>query len=296
MSTAGNSNGLSASWQTRFYTNAIGMSEARKGICEIDAESISLRAGSQSQTITLDTISDITVGPPPKEFSDEFDTVFGIKFTPSENTRLCFIKHHQDHAELFEYELFAEIINGATGVIEYGAVRGGQQTGASSQQVKVAIKPDGVVFKFDEDPRKNVSLGEIVNLQTGARTVGGSKRNVIKIDHMVNETRVTTYLSLIDGRLQQLLNRYMRKEYAQLQEEISEVTVSEAETELVVGYYTTHDIEQTMRALTGGNKNEFESIYEQALDHGLVTHPDEGVGLTQKGMMLANTELEVVNA
>jgi helix-turn-helix protein len=283
------------SWQTRFFTNAVSMSEVRKGICELDSDSILLRAGSQSQDIHLEAITDIINGSPPESFADEFDQVFGVKFTDSGNSRLCFIKYDADYANLFEHKLFAEVIDGARGVIEYGAIKGGQQTDATSQQVKGAVKPDRVIFNSNASPKRTIQLGDIVNIQTGSRTVGEAKRDVIKVDHMENETQVTTYLSLIETRIQHLLNRYLRKEYAQLQADLSDTEVSESETELVVGYYTTQDLEQTMQTLTNGNKYEFESIYEQALNHGLVTHPDDGVDLTQKGKMLANTELAVVN-
>jgi helix-turn-helix protein len=291
MSGAGDDVVLSASWQTRFFTNAIQMSDARKGICELDSDSISLRAGSQSQEIRLGDITDITVGSPPDQFSDEFDEVFGIKFRVSGDSRVCFIKYDADHADVFEHKLFAAVINGASGIVEYAAVEGGRRTDTDSQQVVVTIEPGRVVFDADTGPTKTIQLGDIVNIQTGSRTVGEAKRDVIKVDHMEDETQVTTYLSLIETRIQHLLNRYLRKEYAQLQSELSETEISDSETELVIGYYTTQDLEQTMETLTGGNKHEFESIYEQALDHGLVTHPDDGVSLTQKGKMLANTEL-----
>lgn len=286
---------FSASWQTQLYTNAVSMSDVRKGICDIDSERISIRAGRHSQEIDLGDITDITVGSPPKAFTDDFDDVFGIKFAPGETSRVCFIDHDSQHADIFDYHLFAEIINGASGVVEFGAMKGGQQTDASSQHVQVAINPDRVVFNPSEEQRTELTLGDIVNIQTGSRTVGEQKRDVIKVDYMDEKTRVTSYVSLIETRIQHLLNRYLRKEYAQLQAEISETAITEPETELVIGYYTTQNLEQTVETLTDGNKHEFETIYEQALDHGLVTHPDDGVNLTQKGKMLANTELEVVN-
>jgi helix-turn-helix protein len=287
--------GLSASWQTRFFTNAISMSEARKGICEIDGRTISLRAGSQSQTIEFDEIHDITVGSPPEKLAGEFDDAFGIKFTAGGQSRICFLEYDADREEIFDYHIFEEIINGARGVVQYGAVQGGQQTDASSSQMKIAIEPERVGFNLKPGGEKEIALGDIVDMQAGKRTVGDTKRDVIKVDHMEDQTIITTYLSLVETRIQHLLNRYMGREFNKLQSEIADTEISETMTELVIGYYTTRDIEQTMQTLTGGDKYEFESIYEEALDLGLVTHPDDGVGLTQKGRMLANTEIEVVN-
>jgi helix-turn-helix protein len=295
MSVTKDDSGLSTSWQTRFFTNAISMSEARKGICEIDGRTISLRAGSQSQTIEFDEIHDITVGSPPEKLAGEFDDAFGIKFTAGGQSRICFLDYDADRVEIFDYHIFEEIINGARGVVEYGAVRGGQQTDASSSQMKIAIEPERVGFNLKTGGEKEIALGDIVDMQAGKRTVGDTKRDVIKVDHMEDQTIITTYLSLVETRIQHLLNRYMGREFNKLQSEIADTEISETETELVIGYYTTRDIEQTMQTLTGGDKYEFESIYEEALDHGLVTHPDDGVGLTQKGRMLANTEIEVVN-
>lgn len=296
MGVAGDEATLSESWQARIFTDSMEMSEPQRGICEISNDSISIRAGRQSQTIEFNDIRDITVGDPPDSFTDEFDEVFGIKFKPSTKPRICLIEYDPDRVDIFEHRLFAEMINGANGVIELGAMKGGQQRDVSSKQIQVAIKPDGVVFKLQSGSTTEIALGDIVNIQTGSRTVGEAKQNVIKLDHMKDKTRVTSYVSIVETRIQHLLNRYMRKEYAQLREEISETEISQTETQLIVGYYTTQDIDQTMQTLTGGDKYKFESIYEKALDHGLVTHPDDGVGLTQKGRMLANTEIETVNA
>jgi len=295
MSAVGNSTDLTASFQTRFYSNAIRRSDIQNGVCEVDGDSISLRAGSQALDISLDDVRDLTLGTPPEKLSDDLDQVFGIKFTPGGSPRVCFIEYDPEYADVFEYQLFAEIINGADGLAELGAQKGGQQTDTTAEQVQVAIKPDRVVFETETTATKTVALGEIVNIKSGKRTIDESKRDAIKVDYMKSQTRITSYLSLIETRLQHLFNRYLRTEYAELEAEIDETDVSEAETQLVVGYYTTQNIKQTMHALTDGNTSEFESLYEQAMDHGLVTHPDEGVGLTQKGKMLANTELDTVN-
>jgi helix-turn-helix protein len=205
------------------------------------------------------------------------------------------MEHDSERAEIFEFELFAKIINGARGVVKWGAMRGGQQTDVTSDQVEVAIKPEGVVVNKQAGSTREIGLGDIVNIQAESRTVDEAKRNVIKVDHMVEKKRITSYVSLINPRIQHLLNRYMRKEYAQLRDEISTTDISETETQLIIGYYTTQDIRETMQTLTGGDKHEFEAVYEQALDHGLVSHPDDGIGLTQKGRMLANVEIESVN-
>ena len=287
--------GFTARFQTRFYSTAIRRSDIQNGVCEVDGDSISLRAGTQSVAIAVDAITNLTTGTPPERFEDAFTTVVGIKFTPKDSSHVCFIEYDPEYADVFEYHLFAKPINGATGVVEFGAKKGGQQTDTAAQRVQVAIKPDRVVFTPETGGTESIALGEIVSIQLGKRTIGGAKRDVIKIDHMNSQTRTTSYLSLTQPRLQRLFNRYLRTEYAQLHTEIKETNVSEAETQLVVGYYTTHDLTQTMHALTDGNRSAFESLYEQALDHGLVTHPDDGVGLTQKGKMLANTELETVN-
>lgn len=295
MSAVGNSSDFTASFQTRFYSNAIRRSDIQNGVCEVDGDGISLRAGSQALDISLDDVTDLTVGTPPEKFDEELEQVFGIKFSPAGGSGVCFIEYDPEYADIFEYHLFAEIINGADGLVELEAQKGGQQTDADTERVEVAIEPERVVFELDTTETKTIALGEIVNIKSGKRTIGEAKRDAIKVDYMKSQTRITSYLSLIETRLQHLFNRYLRTEYAELEAEIDETDVSEAETQLVVGYYTTQNLKQTMHALTDGNTSEFESLYEQAMDHGLVTHPDEGVGLTQKGKMLANTELETVN-
>ena len=295
MSVAGDSTALTASFQTRFYSNAIRRSDIQHGVCEIDGDGVSLRAGSQALDIAFDAVMDLTVGTPPERFTEDFERIFGIKFIVADTPRLCFIEHDPEYADLFEYQLFAAVINGAAGLVELAAQKGGQQRDTTAEQVQVGINPDRVVFKLESTATKAIALGDIVNIQFGKRTLSGSKRDVIKVDHMESQTRTTSYLSLTEDRIQHVFNRYLRTEYGDLQAEIAAADVSEAETQLVIGYYTTHDLKQTMHALTDGNTSEFESIYEQALDHGLVTHPDDGVGLTQKGKMLANTELAVVN-
>lgn len=295
MSTVSDSPELPASFQTRFFSNAIRRSDVQNGVCEIDGDAISLRAGSQAVEIPLETVQDLTVGTPPEKFNNEIEEVFGIKFTANQTPRVCFIEYDPEQEVIFQQQLFAEIINGKRAVVEYGAQKGGQQTGTDADQVRLGIKPDSVVFRAKDQSPKSIALGEIVNIQSGKRTVGGRKRDVIKVDHMKSQTRFTSYLGFIDTRIQNLFNRYLRTEYSNLQSDIEETEVSETIIQLIVGYYTTQNIEQTMRALTGGNKDEFESLYEEAMEHGLVTHPDDGVGLTQKGKMLANTELNTVN-
>ena len=104
------------SFQTRFYSDTIRRSDVQNGVCEVDGDSISLRAGSQALDIPLDAVMDLTFGTPPEKLSDEFAQVFGIKFTPAETPHVCFIEHDSDYADIFEYHLFAEMIKVPTGV------------------------------------------------------------------------------------------------------------------------------------------------------------------------------------
>ena len=288
--------GSTMRFKTRFYSDAIRRSDIQHGICRIDGGGISLRAGTQSVAIAFEAVTDLTVGAPPERFSDDIDAVVGIKFRSTDASSVCFIEYDPDHAAVFKHRLFAAILNDARGRIAFGAQRGGRQRDTATKRVTVMINPEQVVFNPHTGGKKAIGLGEIVNLQFGKRTLEGAKRDVIKIDHMRSQTRTTSYLTLTDPRIQRLFNRYIRTEYTKLQAEIEDTAVSEAETQLVIGYYTTHDLKQTMYALTDGNTGRFESIYEEALAHGLVTHPDAGVGLTQKGKLLANTELHAVNS
>jgi helix-turn-helix protein len=292
---AGNASSANTKFRTRFYATAIRRSDIQNGVCKLTDDRLSLRAGTQSVAISFDAVRNLSIGAAPDRVADAFDQVVGIKFRPADTTEICFIEYDPAYADVFAYQLFAKLINGATGVVEFGAQKGGQQTDTATTRVEVAIDPNRVVFNPTTTSSKAIALGEIVNIQFGKRTVGGTKRDVIKVDHMDAQTRTTSYLSLDERRLQRLFNRYLRTEYAQLRAEIEDTAVSEAETQLVIGYYTTHNLTQTMHALTDGNTSKFESLYQQALDHGLVTHPDDGVGLTQKGKMLANTELHTVN-
>ena len=96
--------GFTARFQTRFYSTAIRRSDIQNGVCEVDGDSISLRAGTQSVAIAVDAITNLTTGTPPERFEDEDKVAYvlhmhskttsgGLKLQPSAVVVITFITH-----------------------------------------------------------------------------------------------------------------------------------------------------------------------------------------------------------
>jgi helix-turn-helix protein len=280
------------------YLNTLDIEEPVRASCKIQRDKLIINAKIDSvdrEIIRFDSISDLTISPPPLAFQDQLFTTVNIKFKRSDSqTKLCLIEYDDEYEQIFKHDIFNQILSGTKAITHFTAKKGGNKTNTSPIKAIVRVGKDTIHFDSKQKHR-HIELGDIVNIKENRRQIGGERRDVLTVDHTANEAVLTSHIHIVEENHQNLFRRYVRREYASLLTEVSDIDPSEAIVELIVGLYTTDDLKQTASALTGNNTAEFESLYQEAIDYGLVTHPSNGTQLTQKGRLLANKELESVN-
>ncbi len=94
-----------------------------------------------------------------------------------------------------------------------------------------------------------------------------------------------------------VLGRYLRREYAELMEEIEDVDLTKDKKEVLVAMYSTGDMDgMPLASILGKDSSQVSMILQDLAADGLVQDGSDGPTLTPTGKVVASRHLEDVNA
>lgn len=100
-----------------------------------------------------------------------------------------------DEVETFELQLYQAILDGATVLVRHPALKGGVVQETTFERGRVKLSDADVVFATASGTLVQVELGDVSAIEAERRTVKGSTRPVLGIEHTDDGTSVRTELA-----------------------------------------------------------------------------------------------------
>ena len=247
-------------------------------------------------TIPLSAIFDISVGHVPRHLGDFFKSTVTVAFERGDNRFVAAIEADDGKIDKFATVLFKAILNGTQVSITERDRVGGRVTDEAFRRAKLVLRPGAVAFRRG-DHSFEVDLGTVVEFERTAKQIDGTNRPVIRFRHMMDGTAVTTVVAMSSPRKMSIFGRYIRLEYADLMQELSDVELGRDETEVLVAIYSAGGMDGIpLASILDKEAAAVSMLLSDLSDDGLVLETEDGPELTPKGEVVASRHLEDVNA
>lgn len=156
----------------------------------------------------------------------------------------------------------------------------------------IALQPGRVAFNGQESV--SVEVSTVSNFERIHREFRGTDQPVLSVTHAPEMQSMTTQVALEADRKMNILGRFLRTEYSQLQEELADLDVSDREAEAMVGLYSGGD-DASLASMLGMESNQVTMLLNGLLEKGLLEEHAEGMALTSLGKLAVSSKIEQVN-
>lgn len=249
----------------------------------------------QKESIPLTTITDINVGSVPNVFDPLPGTPITIAFNRGGTYQVALVAADENSIMKFSTVLFKVLLNGTHASIKHPAKLGGRVLDTDVQGSILSLQSSAVQFETEEGAIA-IELDSVIDFSQENRSLTGKEgETVLVVDHMENREAMTTLAALKSGRKLGLLGRYLRQEYRVLMESLSQLSLSETETEVLTAIYSVGDRELSLVSMLNVDPAEAKRILHGLHEKGLIESGNHGPVLTPKGQVVVNQYLERVN-
>ncbi|MFW6458457.1 MAG: CheF family chemotaxis protein [Halodesulfurarchaeum sp.] len=240
----------------------------------------------------IESVFDVAYGSAPPELRAFFEDTVSIAYEKGEQRRIALIEGADETVSRFTDLLFKGILNGTTVAVKHPAKVGGRLTDESFHKAKLFVDPSSVKFKTS-DPFA-IDISTVSHFEQISREVRGQSRGVLSVRHADSGSIVTTELALDPQRKMNVLGRFLRIEYSQLQKELEDVSLQDEEVEILVGLYS-GATEGSLAGMLGVDTSRISSMLHRLEEKALLEETPEGWQLTAGGKLTVGEHLEEVN-
>jgi helix-turn-helix protein len=276
----------------RFHAGSVDGTEPVRGRVLLSQRRLVLAANDNRTTVPLSSVFDVAVGIVPPGVDEYFNDTITIAYKRDGAQRSAIIESGGDDVDRFRTVLFKSLLNGTDARAVPRARVGGRNTNADPQRCRLAVGSQQLRIDGERDSL-TLDLANVVHVERETRTVDGSARPTLSVRHLDTEA-VTTYLTLPSKRLMNVLSRYIRLEYGDLREEVSERDYSQSEKEVLVALYSAPS-GVSLPAVLGAEPAQVTMVLNELSAENLVAEVDGETTLTPKGRIAAGAFLEEVN-
>lgn len=242
--------------------------------------------------IDLSDVFDVIVSRIPKDLADFFDQTVLIGYTQGNARRTLLVKGDHDRIDKFALYLYKATLQGHAGRIKHPARKGGRLVDTPLRSARIFPQPRAVEFQGD-DLEFSIDLAVVTDISHVRREVDGASRPVLSVQHMPDSGSVTTEITHGSVRKLNILARYLRLRYFQLEEKIETIDIGPEETELLVALYSGGQPGQ-LAAMLDHDDAAVDGMLEDLEEKGLLTDATEGE-LTTWGRMVVSNNIEDIN-
>ncbi|MFB6134332.1 MAG: CheF family chemotaxis protein, partial [Halanaeroarchaeum sp.] len=240
------------------------------------------------RTIPISSIFDIAYGRAPTELSQFFEDTVSLAFHSEMGKRVALVEGASETVERFTELLFKAIVNGTRVQVNHPARVGGRITDGGFRPATVTLGSGTVNFAGEET--FEVEISTVSFFERRNRQVTGEERPVLSVRHVPQMETVTTEVAVDSDRKMNVLGRFLRTEYTQLQAELRDITLGEEETEALVGLYSGGD-DASLASILGISSNRVTMLLNGLIEKGLVEEGSDGVALTNLGKLAVSSRL-----
>ncbi|MFB6131984.1 MAG: CheF family chemotaxis protein, partial [Halanaeroarchaeum sp.] len=209
--------------------------EPVRGRVLMNREQVVIVTADDRTSFAIRDVFDLAFGSAPDGMRRFFETTVTVAYESGGQKRVVLIEG-DDVVDRFMKLLFKGILNGTKVTVKHPARVGGRVTDESFRPAKLFVAPTEVRFRSDDSFA--IVISTVSGFKRVERDVDEDTQNMLSVRHAPGGTVVTTEIAIASDRKMNILGRYLRIEYSQLKEELSDISLSEAEIEVLVGLYS----------------------------------------------------------
>ena len=274
----------------RFYTQEV-TGEPPRGRVLLGKQQLVLAADGAEARIPLSSVFDVQIGEVPDHLQPYFDDTVTVAYTDGDARKVVAIEGDEQHIEKFGTVLFKTLLTGTDTLVKHPSRRGGRVVDADAVRAQLGISRGGISFKTKQD-RVEIDLDTVVDVERTSRDFG-SGHPVVQFRYLRDGEAFTTEAAIASKRLTNLLGRYVRTRYSDVQDELEEVGVTEEEEEVLVTLYSAPGV--SLSNVVDFDPQRLTVVLRSLRDKSLIAETNDDTELTVKGQMLASQRLEQVN-
>lgn len=280
-----------ADFVTSFIPDTSTHVEPVRGRVVMSKRRIVLATDDAKTTIPLSGVFDVKHATAPGDLARFFEDTVTIAYERNGEKRVAVVEGGGDTVDRFVTLVFKGLLSDTTVYAKHPARRGGRVTDQSFETASLALVPDALGLRGDVAAK--IDLSTVTHFERVERELKDASRQLLSVRHMGNSGAVTTELAIESGRKMNLLGRYIRLKYTHLKQDLTDVSLTEAETEALVAIYSTGE-NVSLAAVLGVDASRITMLLNQLIDEGLV-EDDDGVALTSLGRAAVSERIEDVN-
>ncbi|MDY6819300.1 MAG: CheF family chemotaxis protein [Halobacteriales archaeon] len=285
-----------ADFTARFTVEAEEADGPTQGRVLLGNEQLVLVVNEDTQvTIPLSAVVDVNVGSVPQVFDPLPGMPVTVAYKQHGSHRVALIATDEDTIEKFIPVLFRAVLSGTHVSIKHPAKLGGRVLDTAFRGGVLSIASNAVRTETEEGP-VTIVLERVVDFSRDTRAIEGEQRSVLVVDHMNNGEAMTTVMALSSSRKLSILGRFLRREYQTRMASLSDISLSDVETEVLATIYSTGDHDISLANVLDIEPTQVKQILHTLHEKGLIESQDDRPVLTPNGQIVVNQYLERVNA
>lgn len=274
----------------RFFTPDVS-GEPPTGRVLLGKQQLVLAADDSEARIPLSAVFDVQIGEVPDHLQPYFDDTVTVAYTDGDSRHVVAVEGDETHIEKFGTLLFKTLLTGTDTLVKHPSRRGGRVIDTDAVRAKLGIERGEITFTTKSD-EVGIDLDTVVDVERTDRDFG-SGHPVVQFRYLEGGEAITTEAAIASKRLTNLLGRYVRTRYADVQAELEEVGVTEEEEEVLVALYSAPGV--SLSNVVEFDPQRLTVVLRSLRDKSLIAETDAETELTVKGQMLASQRLEQVN-
>ena len=264
-----------------------------KGRIILSQRRLVVAADGYKETIPLSSVFDVTVGQVPPEMAGYFNDTVTVAYRTDGGRAVAAIEGKDTDIDRFATVLFKVLLNGTTALARHPAKVGGRVVDTDVRETSLDVTQGALTFQASGDAF-TVDLANVVSVERVQRDLGNGSNPVVSFRHVDDGTAVTSVIGMTSGRLTNILGRYIRLRYADVQAELEEFDPSEEEAEVLVAAYSAGP-DVSLNKVVDIEPQRLTMLLNGLIDEGLLVDTDEGTKLTAKGRVVVDQRIESVN-
>jgi hypothetical protein len=161
--------------------------------------------------IDLDTIFDITVGPPPTDLKGAFEECVTIGYTQADAREMITFEPKRVSSEECANMIVREVLTGEDVVVRVSSEDNDTNEPPATKIGRLIITGDELQIDTAEE-HVSIALEDVRQYQKGRKTTEETIWPTVEIHYRNRDTLQVTELAMRDGSDQQLLGRYIESE------------------------------------------------------------------------------------
>lgn len=257
----------------------------------LDEAAVSIETDEEAVDISLASIFDVRLGPPPFAIEDVFgSTTATIAFEGDEDSDVVFVSGAESSVERFGQVLYRTILSDSEVAVKHPSSVGGRVTDVRYDIGTLRAGSRSVRFEGIDVPFA-LDVESVIDFSERRTTLLGEERTVLDLEYVRNGTVFGLDLAINPARKRHVLGRYLRLEYTDVLQSLQRVQLPDPARHLLVRLYARQG-RSSLKSVQTGSPNATVELLRGLHRQDLVTPGEDGVQLTPKGWILVREQFD----